>query len=395
MSLYDDIEIPPLKRRLEDEAPPVTKAREPVNHASEPEQSGQQPPSAASKINMSFLKTQLEAKRALLQSSHTRTLTSVAPAPVVDLSGSSKPAQKRSLLNLKARKAVAPLPLDSTGAFSIVPKAMKEDKVFLFGEITIEDEYNPTAPTDYASYKQKREVQLAKEKAAKEIADRLHQQHVEEEAKRKAGAAIAPPQALLEQDTNNDSPPAPEPKFEMPKQFPSASRGLGVAAKIMSSMGYREGAGLGRDEQGMSTALRVEKTGRTALIIGEQSRWKQDPDDDARPVKEETAQSNYDMLKESSKVVLLRNMVSRSEVDDELEAETREEMSKYGQVVNVVVHMMPNAAEDEAVRIFVEYTNTAQAIKAVVALNGRYFAGRTVKAGFYPLDVFSSKEYDR
>lgn len=56
---------------------------------------------------------------------------------------------------------------------------------------------------------------------------------------------------------------------------------------------------------------------------------------------------------------------------------------------------MPNATEDEAVRIFVEYTNTAQAIKAVVALNGRYFAGRSVKAGFYPPDVFSSKEYGR
>lgn len=66
-------------------------------------------------------------------------------------------------------------------------------------------------------------------------------------------------------------------KFEMPKQFPSATRGLGVAAKIMSNMGYREGSGLGRDEQGMSTALRVEKTGRTALIIGEQNRWKQEP----------------------------------------------------------------------------------------------------------------------
>lgn len=33
-------------------------------------------------------------------------------------------------------------------------------------------------------------------------------------------------------------------------------------------------------------------------------------------------------------------MVSRTEVDEELEAETREEMSKYGQVVNVVVHLV-------------------------------------------------------
>lgn len=35
-----------------------------------------------------------------------------------------------------------------------------------------------------------------------------------------------------------------------------------VASKIMARMGYREGQGLGRMEQGMSTALQVEKTSK-------------------------------------------------------------------------------------------------------------------------------------
>jgi hypothetical protein len=35
------------------------------------------------------------------------------------------------------------------------------------------------------------------------------------------------------------------------------SRGLGVAATIMSKMGYREGSGLGAKEQGISRALQV------------------------------------------------------------------------------------------------------------------------------------------
>jgi len=35
-----------------------------------------------------------------------------------------------------------------------------------------------------------------------------------------------------------------------------------VASKIMAKMGYRQGSGLGRDEQGMSRALQVEKTSR-------------------------------------------------------------------------------------------------------------------------------------
>ena len=42
------------------------------------------------------------------------------------------------------------------------------------------------------------------------------------------------------------------------------SKGGSVAAKIMSKMGYKMGQGLGKKEQGMSTALQVEKTGKRA-----------------------------------------------------------------------------------------------------------------------------------
>ncbi len=35
-----------------------------------------------------------------------------------------------------------------------------------------------------------------------------------------------------------------------------------VAAKIMEKLGYKEGAGLGKNQQGMSMALQVEKTSK-------------------------------------------------------------------------------------------------------------------------------------
>ncbi len=54
---------------------------------------------------------------------------------------------------------------------------------------------------------------------------------------------------------------------------------------------------------------------------------------------------------------------------------------------------MPNALVDDSVRIFVEFTNVAQAIKAVVDLNGRFFAGRSIRATFYSLDAYTNMDY--
>ena len=121
-----------------------------------------------------------------------------------------------------------------------------------------------------------RDARLAKEKIAKEVAERLHKEHLEEEAKRKSGACFAPPLSLIETDSKVEvkqeiPPPVAPVKPVTPAFIPSnlvgSGRGLGIAASIMSKMGYKEGFGLGRTEQGMSTALRVERTGKNAGVI--------------------------------------------------------------------------------------------------------------------------------
>ncbi len=74
------------------------------------------------------------------------------------------------------------------------------------------------------------------------------------------------------------------------------SRARSAVEKMMEKMGYREGEGLGRNKQGMSVALQVEKTGkRSGRIIHEK-----DVQKEPQPLQP------AEVMKNPSKVVLLR-----------------------------------------------------------------------------------------
>ncbi|VDO19694.1 unnamed protein product [Heligmosomoides polygyrus] len=263
-------------------------------------------------------------------------------APVVDLS-----ARNKAGINLRRIQPVRALPITECAPPSFLPKGAVDDSVNLFGEYIVKNEYQPAVPNEYITFKRKAEEREAREKLAREVAERLSRDHKEEAKKRQKGAAIAPPQALLEpssppkvsaeadgcytvsksegigiehfattlnrfnvsqrcstsietfiiervmcfkttvhhlvlflqpyykvcsfllKESNSPSSSMPPPAF-LPSFGKATSKGLGVAANIMSKFGYKHGAGLGRDEQGMSTALSVEKLGKNAgLIINE------------------------------------------------------------------------------------------------------------------------------
>ena len=84
-------------------------------------------------------------------------------------------------------------------------------------------------------------------------------------------------------------------------------------------------------------------------------------------------------------------MVGPGDVDNDLEPEVKDECNtKYGDVLTVIIHEVKNVHPEEAVRIFVEFKRIESAIKAVVDLNGRFFAGRQVKAGFFSAEKFEN-----
>jgi splicing factor 45 len=166
------------------------------------------------------------------------------------------------------------------------------------------------------------------------------------------------------------------------------------AEKMMAKMGYKEGDGLGRNKQGMSIALQVEKTGkRIGRIIHEKDVLEPETppavlQPPPPPAPAPVVGIPADVMKNMSKVILLTNMVAPGDVDEDLEEETKEECAKYGEVNKCVIFELPDRSPDEAVRIFLEFKTLPSAIKALTDLNGRFFGGRSVRATFYDLDKF-------
>ena len=98
----------------------------------------------------------------------------------------------------------------------------------------------------------------------------------------------------------------------------------------------------------------------------------------------------------ASRVLILRNMVGPEDVDEDLENEITDECGKFGEVERVVIYQEKQGEEEDAeviVKIFVEFTNAKSLEKAVESLNGRFFAGRVVKAEVYDQTAYDSKEY--
>uniref|UniRef100_A0A8D3ALQ2 Splicing factor 45 n=1 Tax=Scophthalmus maximus TaxID=52904 RepID=A0A8D3ALQ2_SCOMX len=351
--------------------------------------------------NFKLLQSQLKVKKAALTQAKTQRMKqSTVLAPVIDLKrgGSS---EERQIIDTPPHVAAG------------IKVSLKQGKTFFLLKY-----YDPMFPNDYEKvvkrHREERQRQREQERQ-KEIEEREKYEHhasapsgfsrfpvaeedsdeddeyekerrkrsecsasfaYEDEGRPARGSKAAIPPPMFEDSDRPRSPPAPTSSF-------LANMGGTVAHKIMQKYGFREGQGLGKHEQGLSTALSVEKTSKRGgkIIIGDAA---EKPD----PSKKSDANPLTEILKNPTKVVLLRNMVGRGEVDEDLEGETKEECEKYGKVIKCVIFEIAVVTDDEAVRIFLEFERVESAIKAVVDLNGRYFGGRVVKACFYNLDKF-------
>ena len=97
-----------------------------------------------------------------------------------------------------------------------------------------------------------------------------------------------------------------------------------------------------------------------------------------------------------SVVIVLRNMVTPDEVDDDLQDEISDECSKYGDVERVIIYQERQSEEDDAevlVKIFVEFKTAQAAKKAKNELDGRFFGGRIVACRIYDQDLYDHNDF--
>ncbi|KAK6154833.1 hypothetical protein DH2020_009081 [Rehmannia glutinosa] len=271
---------------------------------------------------------------------------------------------------------------------------------------SVVEEYDPARPNDYEEYRRERKRKQAEAEVRRELEEREKREMEREERERRerdrdrekelsiSGEEAWRRRAALSGGGGGvPRSPSPPPAgngggegFSIGK---SESGGLGLGAegkmtaaqRMMAKMGWKQGQGLGKQEQGITSPLIAKKTDKRGGVIVNAS-------ESSKKVK------SVNFNGTPTRVVLLRNMVGPGEVDDDLEGEVAEECTKFGTVTRVLIFEItePNFPHDEAVRIFIQFERAEQATKAIIELEGRFFGGRVVRACFYDEERFANNE---
>eukprot|EP01059_Diplonema_ambulator_P021513 TRINITY_DN3573_c0_g1_i4.p1 TRINITY_DN3573_c0_g1~~TRINITY_DN3573_c0_g1_i4.p1 ORF type:complete len:275 (+),score=86.64 TRINITY_DN3573_c0_g1_i4:335-1159(+) len=168
-------------------------------------------------------------------------------------------------------------------------------------------------------------------------------------------------------------------------------RKMSFAERMMAKQGWEHGQGLGKRSDGVAAPLEVLKVqgSKTVGVISQAAVVK--------PGGASRKKGNTKITGAPTKIVLLRNLVGRGEVDPGLKGEVARECQKYGDVKGIEIYedADPSTSQEEAVRVFIKFQRGPEAVKAVVELDGRSFDSRVISACFYDETKYELKLFTK
>ncbi|KAF8453482.1 hypothetical protein BGX38DRAFT_1177215 [Terfezia claveryi] len=163
----------------------------------------------------------------------------------------------------------------------------------------------------------------------------------------------------------------------------------GFAHRLLAKYGWTKGTGLGAEGSGIVKPLHVvaskkkDEAGRGKII--DQNKKHRDGDE-----------GKFGKMTE---VVVLKGMLRGIDKEEIASGELRQEIGeecgeKYGRVERVYIHVLGIDEEDgEGPKVFVQFTSSLSALRAVNALEGRLFNGNAIEAKFFDKDKFERGQY--